>query len=344
MHGQENRSRLLPVLTMNSKKRILVTGANGLVGKHLVSALTAKGHDVLAGFHSTRLNADTPAVSWIHCDIFDVVQLPEIFAGVDTVFHCAAKVSFAPNEKKLLFETNVTGTANVVNACIEAGVKKLLHVSSVAALGRIRVGEAINETMQWTPETSNSFYGETKFKAEQEVWRGMAEGLDVAVVNPVIILGAADWNTGSSAIFKSVYNEFPWYTEGVTGFVDVLDVVKALIAIDEAGITGERFILSAANCSYQNLFMMIAKGFNKKSPHKKVTPFLASLIWRLEYLKFLITGKKPLLTRETALTAQAKSYFDNTKLTQLLPGFTYTPLEASVHRICQEYLSMNPAK
>lgn len=327
---------------MNSKKRILVTGAGGLVGRHLVKALTANGHHVLAGYHTAPHHTDIPAVSWVSCNIFDVVQLQEILEGIDTVFHCAAKVSFAPNEKKALFETNVTGTANLVNACLEAGVKKLLHISSVAALGRIRVGAAINETMQWTPETSNSFYGETKFKAEQEVWRGMAEGLDVAVVNPVIILGAADWNTGSSAIFKSVYNEFPWYTEGVTGFVDVLDVVKALIAIDEAGITGERFILSAANCSYQELFELIAKAFNKKPPHKKVNPFLASLIWRLEYLKYTITGKKPLLTRETALTAQAKSYFDNTKLKQLLPDFNYLPLETSVRRICKEYISMNP--
>lgn len=322
---------------MNSSKRILVTGATGLVGSHLVKSLSATGHQIIAGCHTKQNSNNLPGVLWMPCDILDVVQLLELFEGIDTVFHCAAKVSFAPNEKKTLFETNVTGTTNVVNACLEAGVKKLLHVSSVAALGRIRAGETINETMHWTPETSNSLYGETKFKAEQEVWRGMAEGLDVAIVNPVIILGSADWNAGSSAIFKSVYNEFPWYTEGVTGFVDVMDVVKALIAIDEEGVTGERFILSAGNYSYEELFSLIAKAFDKKSPHKKVTPILASLIWRWEYIKYKVTGKKPLLTKETALTAQAKSYFDNTKLMQALPAFTYTPLESSVQRICEEY-------
>lgn len=325
---------------MNRTKRILVTGATGLVGRHLVKALSHKGYQIIAGCHTTRNTTELPGVSWVTCDIFDVVQLNELLAGINTVFHCAAKVSFAPNEKMALFETNVTGTTNVVNACLEAGVQKLLHVSSVAALGRIRIGETINESMQWTPETSNSLYGETKFKAEQEVWRGMAEGLDVAVVNPVIILGAADWNFGSSAIFKSVYNEFPWYTDGVTGFVDVLDVVKALIAIDEAGITGERFILSGGNHSYEELFTLIANSFDKKPPYKKVTPLLASLIWRWEYIKYRLTGIKPLLTKETALTAQAKSYFDNSKLKQALPAFNYTPLEASVQRICEEYQSM----
>lgn len=318
-------------------RKILVTGASGLVGKHLIHALSKNNHDIIAGYHSQHITDNLLGVEWKHCDILDVVELAELMQGVDTVFHCAASVSFLPDEKRKLFKTNVAGTANVVNACLENGVKKLIHVSSVAALGRIRAGQNINETMYWTAETSNSLYGESKFLAEQEVWRGMAEGIAIAIVNPTIILGESDWNSGSSAIFKSVYNEFPWYTEGVTGFVDVYDVVKALIAIDEAGITGERFILSAGNFSYLELFTKIANAFNKKVPHKKVSPFLANLIWRWESIKYKITGKKPLLTRETAKTAQAKSYFDNSKLLKAIPAFRYTPIEASVKRICDHY-------
>lgn len=323
------------------RKKILVTGATGLVGNHLIKALSKNDSDIIAGFHSKKNTEKIPGVTWKHCDILDVVELEELTQGVDTVFHCAASVSFLPDEKKELFNTNVSGTANIVNACIINGVKKLIHVSSVAALGRIRAGQNIDETMHWTAETSNSLYGQSKFLAEQEVWRGMAEGLDSAIVNPVIILGESDWNSGSSAIFKSVYNEFPWYTDGVTGFVDVEDVVKALIALYESEIVGERFILSAGNFSYLELFTMIANAFNKKLPYKKVSPLLAEIIWRWENIKYKLTGRKPLLTRETAKTAQAKSYFDNSKLLKAVPAFSYTPLEASVKRICDAYMKKN---
>ncbi len=326
---------------MSNRKKILITGASGLVGTHLIKAISKNDIDIIAGFHTKKNTELISNVSWKHCDILDVVELGELMQGVDTVYHCAASVSFLPDEKRKLFNTNAIGTANVVNACLEKGVKKLIHVSSVAALGRIREGQQINETMHWTAETSNSLYGQSKFLAEQEIWRGMAEGLDIVVVNPVIILGESDWNTGSSAIFKSIYNEFPWYTDGVTGFVDVEDVVKALIAIDEAEIVGERFILSAGNFSYLELFTMIANAFNKKIPYKKVSPLLAGIIWRWENIKYKLTHIKPLLTRETARTAQAKSYFDNSKLLKAIPAFSYTPLEDSVKRICAAYMKNN---
>ena len=169
-----------------------------------------------------------------------------------------------------------------------------------------------------------------------EVWRGIAEGLNAVIVNPTIILGAGDWNKGSSEIFKSVYNEFPYYSEGVTGFADVQDVVRAMIALMESDITPGRFIISAENISYKVLFDMIAKGFHKKSPHKKITPFMAAVVWRFAAVKSLFTNEAPFITKETARTALAKVYFDNTKLLRALPWFRYTPLQDSVERICDE--------
>jgi nucleoside-diphosphate-sugar epimerase len=123
-----------------------------------------------------------------------------------------------------------------------------------------------------------------------------------------------------------VYNEFPWYTEGVTGFVDVADVVKAMIQLMENEISGQRFILSEGNYTYKEVFDLIARNFRKKLPHRKVTPLIASVVWRLEQVKAKFTGKSPLLTRETARTAQAAVHFNNTKLKKFLPGFRYTPL------------------
>ncbi|MDB5190761.1 MAG: dihydroflavonol-4-reductase [Segetibacter sp.] len=316
---------------------ILVTGGTGLVGSHLITELVTQGKPVKALYRSAIPEVTGQQnIEWVQGDILDVMALEDAMQGVTEVYHCAAIVSFHKSEKGQMFKTNVEGTANVVNACLDAGVKKLCFVSSVAALGRIRKNQEVNETMNWSQETSNSNYGKSKYYAEMEVWRGIAEGLPAVIVNPVIILGSGDWNSGSSGIFKSAYNEFPWYTEGVSGFVDVKDVVAAMIQLTKLDVSGERFILSAGNYSYRHIFTTIAKSFSKKSPHKNVTPFIASVVWRLEAVKALFTGKKPLLTKETAHTAQASVHFNNTKITKFLPAFQFTPIEKTIERICKE--------
>lgn len=316
---------------------IFVTGGSGLVGAHLISALISKGNTVKAIYRNTIPQfAGSDKVQWIEGDILDEILLEDILQGVAQVYHCAGMVSFNPKQKKQLFKVNVEGTANVVNACINAGVSKLLFVSSVAALGRIREKGMVNETMQWSEATSNSTYGESKYLAEMEVWRGIAEGLDAVIVNPVIILGGSDWNKSSTGIFKSVYDEFPWYTEGISGFVDVHDVVGAMLLLMNSNVSAQRYILSADNMGYKILFDKIADCFKKERPHKQVTPFLAAVVWRLEAIKGFFSGKSPLLTKETAATAQAKVYFDNSKLLKQFPEFTYSSIDESVARICRE--------
>jgi nucleoside-diphosphate-sugar epimerase len=275
-------------------------------------------------------------IEWIEGDILDVVVLEEALKGVSEVYHCAAIVSFDPKQKQRMHATNIDGTANVVNACIDAGIKKLLFVSSVAALGRIREDGPINETMNWSEETSNSEYGKTKYLAEMEVWRGIGEGLDAVIVNPVIILGSGDWNGGSSGIFKSAYNRFPWYTNGASGFVDVKDVTTAMKALMKSDISAQRFIISGHNTPYRTIFNLIADAFKVPRPYKRVTPLLASIVWRLEAVKAFFTGSSPLLTKETTLTAQAVVNFDNTKLLKALPHFSYTPLENTITRVVEE--------
>lgn len=316
---------------------ILVTGASGLVGSHLLQKLIDAKQSVKALYRNEIPVIENAAgVEWIKGDILDIVALENALENVTQVYHCAAIVSFNPAKKAIMQHTNIEGTANVVNACIQKGVKRLLFVSSVAALGRIREDKPIDETMNWTPETSNSEYGKTKYLSEMEVWRGMSEGLSVVVVNPVIVLGGGDWNSGSSGIFKSAYNEFPWFTEGMSGFVDVKDVVSAMILLMGSNSNGERFILSGHNAYYKDIFGLIATAFNKKPPYKKVTPLLAAIVWRIEAFKAYFSGKDPLLTKETAKTARAKVSFNNSKLLNQFPEFKYTPLNDSINRICTE--------
>ena len=305
------------------------------MGTELITQLLLAGKQVRAIYNKTKLGVfNSENLQQMPCDILDVIGLEEAMKDVDQVYHCAAIITFNPRRKQELFKINIEGTANVVNAALDAGIKKLVYVSSVAALGRIREVEIINETMNWTEETSNSAYGQSKYLAEMEVWRGIGEGLEAVIVNPVIVLGAGDWNNGSSQIFKNVYNEFPWYTNGSTGFVDVRDVVKAMIGLMNSDIVAERFILSAENRTYRDVFNLIAKAFQKKPPHKQVTPAIAKIVWRLEAIKRFFTGKEPLITKETAATALANANFDNNKLKKFLPGFEYRKIEDTITDTC----------
>ena len=316
---------------------IIVTGASGLVGSHIIKELSIQQKNIIALYNTTAPSKELEFLAtWKQVDILDIVEVEEIFKNADQVYHCAALVSFNPKEKKKIHKLNLEGTKNVVNACLSCGVKKLVHVSSVAALGRIRPEEKINESMNWSEETSNSEYGKTKYLSEMEVWRGIGEGLKAVIVNPSIILGASNWNSGSTAIFKNVYDEFPWYTNGSSGFVDVVDVAKAMIALMNSDISSERFILSGWNLPYKKVFDEIAINFNKKLPSKKVTAFIAAIVWRLKKLESYFTGKNPLLTKETAATALTNVEYDNSKLLKAIPEFKYSNFEESIQRICDE--------
>lgn len=314
---------------------ILVTGGAGLLGSELIRQLLSEGYSVKAIYNKTPLpNFNSNLLQQFQCDILDIIGLEEAMQDVDQVYHCAAIVSFEPSRKQEMLKINIEGTTNIVNAALNTGIKKLVHVSSVAALGRIRENEVVNESMNWTEESNNSIYGLSKYLGELEVWRGVGEGLDAVIVNPVIILGKGDWHTGSSQIFKTVHDEFPWYTEGATGFVDVRDVAAAMIALMESNISSERFIISGENKTYREIFNLIADAFGKKQPQKKVSPFMAQVVWRMEAIKSWFTGKKPLLTRETAATAMANVQFDNSKLLKFLPGFKYRPMLETIKDAC----------
>jgi nucleoside-diphosphate-sugar epimerase len=323
--------------------KILITGGTGFLGAYIIQELVEQGYAVRAIRRSQKLPFFIPAaildrVEWVNGDILDVVSLDEALEGIDTVIHAAAKVSFDPKEKKELFNVNIDGTANMVNMALEKNVRRFVHISSVAALGRTASGDTVTEKKKWQASKLNTQYAISKYHAEREVWRGMGEGLDVVVLNPSTILGYGDWNTSSCAIFKNSFKEFPWYTNGVNGFVDVRDVARAAVLLMKSGISAERFIVNADNWSFRQLLNTIAEGFHKKLPTREATPLLGEVAWRLEKLKSLFSGKKPLLTQQSARVAQSKTYFEHHKLVQALPGFSFTPLTHSIKKACENYL------
>lgn len=325
---------------------VLVTGGTGFLGAYTIKELVEKGYQVRAIRRNNKFPFFIPSqyfknVEWVHGDVLDVVAINEAMTGIDTVIHSAAKVSFAPKERSEMLQTNIEGTANVVNTAVEKKIRRFVHVSSVAAIGRKQDGITVTEEQKWVDSKMNTNYAISKFHAEMEVWRGVAEGLNAVIVNPSTILGYGDWNTSSCRIFKTVYNELPWYTNGVNGFVDVEDAARAIVLLMESGINSERFILNSDNWTFRQLLDEIAKGFGKKVPGKLATNFFGSVAWRMEHLKSLLTGKPSLLTQESVRIAQTKTYFKNDKILQALPGFSFSPLQLTIQNACKKFLT-NP--
>ena len=321
---------------------VLVTGGTGFLGSYIIKQLVEKGYAVRAIRRSNKLPFWIPAaifdkVEWMDGDVLDVVALQDAMESVDTVIHSAAIVSFVKKDRKEMYQVNVEGTANVVNMALEKNVRRLVHISSVAALGRTANGGHVNEEKKWEESKVNTHYAKSKFKAELQTWRGMSEGLEAVILNPSTILGYGDWHSSSCAIFRQVHDGFKWYTPGINGFVDVDDVARAAILLMESNITEERFIVNGDTWPFKKLQDTIADGFGKKHPHKQTTPFLLGLAWRIEKIKSLFTGKKPLLTKESARVAQSKTWFENDKILKALPGFSFTPLEETIKRACEKY-------
>ena len=327
----------------NSYRKVFITGGTGFLGGYIIKELIDKGYIIRAIRRSNKTPFFIPAsffdqVDWIQGDILDIKSLEEGMEGADAVIHAAAKVSFLPRERKEMYKINIEGTANVVNVAMEKKIKRLVHVSSVAALGRSENSDSVNEGKQWEESNTHTHYAMSKYRAEMEVWRAIAEGLNAVIVNPSTILGYGDWNTTSCAIFKSTYNEFPWYTNGVNGFVDVDDIARLIVLLLQSDIIAERFLISGENWSFRQLLDSIADGFAKKRPHREANAFLGGIAWRLEKLKSVITGTEPLLTKESAKIAQSKTYFDNHKITQFFPDFKFTPLDQTIQQSCKAYL------
>ncbi|RQO31478.1 3-beta hydroxysteroid dehydrogenase [Taibaiella sp. KBW10] len=318
---------------------ILVTGASGFLGAHLLKELIPLSIPIRALYHKNPPAVQDPRIAWYACDLLDPYAVEEAMKGITMVYHCAAIVSFDQKDHHRVINDNQAATANVVNEALDAGVRKLVHVSSIASLGRaLTATDPISEETHWQDSSNNSAYAVGKYYAEMEVWRAMAEGLNAVVVNPGIILGEGNWDEGSAALIKTAYKEFPWYTEGVNGWVDVQDVARAMVLLMDSDLIEERFILTEGNHSYKSIFSLMAGALGKKPPHKKASPLMTALIWRLSAVKSMLTGKKVTITKETARTAQTQCFYDNQKWLQAMPGFSFTPIKETIARMAAAFL------
>lgn len=323
---------------------ILLTGSTGLLGTHLLYELVSHGQKVRAmkregsnlenvrqifSHYSTKGDEYFNLIEWVDGDMLDLFSIEDAMTGIDKVYHCAALVSFKQSDQQKMNLINAEGTANVVNACLRAGVKKLCHVSSTAALGKAVRNEVITEKTKWKVSKDNSNYSISKFNAEREVWRGTEEGLKAVIVNPCVILGPGKWNDSSTAMFKTAYEGLKFYTDGSNAFVDARDVAKIMVRLMESEIHSERFLVTGENMTFRDLFSKIAQEMGKEKPKIKVEKELSEFGWRYEGVRTFFTKTEPRITKETARAAHRKYVYSNEKIRTEI-GYEFTKMDDTI--------------
>ncbi len=326
---------------------VLLTGATGFLGAHLAIDLLEGGYSVKATRRAGSSLQEFELISkfrgvneqlltnlhWIECDILDTVALSKAMQGVTQVYHTAAIVSFWSKRFDTMMHTNVEGTANVVNCALDAGVNKLCYASSIAALGREKSGDIIDEKTPWRDGKFNTHYAISKFRAEMEVWRGVEEGLPATIVNPGIILGEGKWDKGSCRLVNAAYKGLNFYTKGTNGYVDVRDVSRAMQQLMENDIVNERYVMVAENLEFKDLFTRMAVKFDQPTPKIAVGSALSQAARLVYWVKSLISGKEPLVTKETARNSLQSFNYISDKIKNDL-NFEFTSINQTIERAC----------
>jgi nucleoside-diphosphate-sugar epimerase len=332
---------------------ILVTGATGLVGSHLVYKLVSEGNQVRAiyrsekkldavkdvfAYYNSNFKALFSKIDWVQADITDIPSLDKAFKDVTQVYHLAAFISFNPKHFERLKKINVEGTANMVNLSLAKGIKKFCYVSSIATLGEtLNPDTLITEKTTFNPEESSNVYSLTKYLAELEVWRGAQEGLKTVIVHPGVILGAGHYNSASGSIIKSAYKGIRYYTSGGVGIVDVEDVVKAMILLVKSNITNDNFILVGKNITYKDLLTQLTKNLNPEASLKPISKTILTLFSYLDYLKHKLFGSKRRLLLATVKSLYTTSFYDSSKIKDAIL-FEFTPFEETSQKIATHFL------
>lgn len=333
---------------------VFVTGATGFLGSHLLYFLVESGHQVMALKRKDSCVEDCRAVflqyakhpewweriTWVEGDVLKTESMEQCVKAADSVYHCAAIVSFNGPDKDKLIETNLKGTGNIAELCLKYQVR-LCYVSSIAALGDAKYpGELIHEDTSAIAGAEHSAYSHSKGDAEKIIRRYVEADLDAVIVNPSIILGGGMWGRSSTRLFITAAQGLIFYTKGVSGYIDVRDVCRLMIRLAEDRLVrGERFVLNGGNYSYKELFTEIATAMGHRLPFFYMAPWITGLAWRLLAVVGRITGKAPVFTRETARTSHHQSYYSSEKLLALYPDFHFHSLRDTVSDIAVWYKS-----
>jgi len=318
-----------------------VTGANGLLGSFIVRKLVEDGETVVAfkreSSDTSLLDDITGKFEWRDLDVLNPVMMETAFQRLTCVIHSAGLVTFNPRRRDEVARVNTEGTRNIVNACLAGGIDRLVHISSVGALGRTRGQVVIDETNRWVENAQHSAYATSKYQAELEVFRGQHEGLRTVVLNPSVILAPADWTRSSARLFKYVWDERLFYIDGSLNYVDVRDVAAAAAIVSKSTIENERFILNGGAVSYKEFFDGVARRFGKKPPMIRLNRNFLKIVAGFESARALIRRSEPEITPETARLAGTFFEYRNSKIKQAFQ-FEFQPLDNTLDWCCRYYM------
>jgi dihydroflavonol-4-reductase len=323
------------------RKKIVVTGGTGFIGSRLVHRLAAEGKDVHALVRTSSdlapLKECLDSITLIYGDITDASTLSGAFDGAEEVYHCAGITYMGGRKNPLLQKINVDGTINVLDASRKAGVRRVVHVSSITAVGISGSNRKLDEESPWNFDIIDLEYARTKHAAEKIVTDQVRKGMDCVIVVPAFVFGAGDINFNAGRIIKDVYNrKMPFYPLGGVCVVDVEIVVDALIAAMKKGRTGERYIIGGDNVSFRELSRKIMQ---VTGVHQFSLPLP---LWAAYVISYLLKFSKDRnriskLFNMTMFTVASKYlYFDSSKAQREL-GMRYEPFEQSIRRTFEWY-------
>ena len=323
---------------------ILVTGGTGLVGAHLLYQLVSSNQNVKAtykdqkslektarifSYYTTNHKALFKKITWVKANLTNLPELTLAFNKITQVYHCAAYINFDPRAFNTLKKTNIEGTANIVNLCLAYNIEKLCYVSSIATLGTTAKDTLVTERNVWNPETDNNVYAISKYGAEMEVWRATQEGLDAVIVNPGVIIGPGNWDSGTGQLFKKANKGLKYYTTGTVALVDVNDVVNIMILLLNSSIKNKRFIVVAKNETYKTFLNTLCNAVNRKAPKKTATALLLKAAWILDWIKSGIMRTPRSITKQMANTLLSKTTYSNAAIKDAL-NYNFKDIETTI--------------
>ncbi len=335
----------------------LITGATGLIGAHVALRLLQQNKPVTAikrpdsdtgktkrlfSYYTTDYQELFSRIQWVNADITDIYSILDVLDGIDTVYHCAGFVSFDGKDRMQMHKVNATGTANMVNACLEKPVKAFCHVSSIATLQNPDITTNIDESVYWKSSPDASDYAISKYNGEREVWRGMEEGLRAVIVNPGLVLGPGFWEQSSGKLLSTCYKGTAFYTNGSSAAISATDTAACMIALTEKKTFSKRFVLTAHNYTFRELLSGLHQAFGKKEPSIEAGRFLLRLGLWLDALRSSFTGKERILTKATMHAGLAKNTFNNARIRETL-DYRFAPLQETITFVCNTYLKEQTA-
>ena len=312
---------------------VCVTGATGHVGNVLVRELAARRYRVRALVPEFENGAvlERLGVEQVPGDVRDCGSLVRAFQGVDAVYHLAGIVTVSDGKRRLLTDVNVRGTRNVVHACLEAGVRRLVYTSSVHALEEPRPGVPVRETTGFRPERLFGDYAWSKALASIEVLKGVRRGLDAVIVFPSGIVGPYDYRLSElgTLFLGFARGRMRAYVDGAYDFVDVRDVADGILSAMENGRSGEGYILSGHRVTVRDMLRVLHEVTGRPVPGFRSPMWLARLGARVSPLWYRLRGDKPLLTRYSLRVLGSNCLIDCGKAAREL-GYRCRPFRETV--------------